>query len=141
MDEAAEIARVRQLLNYFCKEDRDAIRLCEDLIWDTEKIQRIIQKEIKLFYESENNISFVTDAQLYRLERELNRVFKKIGIDIVFTKHFMERVRDERNGKEITLDELRICPKCGWDNCFVDVHFRIKCKDCGYDSLFDILND
>jgi hypothetical protein len=38
-DEAAEIFRVRQLLQAFCKDDQDAVRLCEDLlyvshIWD-----------------------------------------------------------------------------------------------------------
>jgi len=30
------------------------------------------------------------------------------------------------------IDELRVCPKCGHDDCFVDVKWRINCPKCGY---------
>jgi homoserine dehydrogenase len=33
-------------------------------------------------------------------------LFKAVGVDIQFTKHFVERVNDERNIKQITVDEL-----------------------------------
>ena len=40
------------------------------------------------------------------LERALDRLFKAIGIDIEFTKHFFDRVNDERNKRQITVKEL-----------------------------------
>lgn len=33
------------------------------------------------------------------------------------------------------MEELRICPKCGWDDCFVGIRFRVKCPNCNYDSF------
>jgi len=48
----------------------------------------------------------VTKAQLDALERAADKVFKKLGIDIEFTHHFLDRVNDERNRKQITVREL-----------------------------------
>jgi len=48
----------------------------------------------------------VTQAQLNALESVLDRVFKPLGIDVEFTRHFLDRVNDERNIKQITISEL-----------------------------------
>lgn len=48
----------------------------------------------------------VTQPQLDALEKVLDRVFAQLGIDVEFTRHFLDRVNDERNIKQITLSEL-----------------------------------
>lgn len=48
----------------------------------------------------------VTQVQLDTLERALDKVFANVGIDVEFTRHFLDRVNDERNIKQITLSEL-----------------------------------
>jgi DNA primase catalytic subunit len=48
----------------------------------------------------------VTREQLKWLERELDKVFNKVGLDVEFTKHFLDRVNDPRNKKQITVSEL-----------------------------------
>lgn len=40
------------------------------------------------------------------IERFADKLYKKLGIDVTFTKHFMDRVNDERNGKPISGAEL-----------------------------------
>jgi hypothetical protein len=48
----------------------------------------------------------VTKKDLNNLERELDNLYAKIGMDIEFTRHFLDRVNDNRNGKQITVGEL-----------------------------------
>ena len=48
----------------------------------------------------------VTQAQLDALEKVLDRVFAQVGIDVEFTRHFLDRVNDERNRRQITIKEL-----------------------------------
>lgn len=48
----------------------------------------------------------VTQQQLDALEKVLDQVFSKVGIDIEFTRHFIDRVNDERNVKPISIKEL-----------------------------------
>lgn len=48
----------------------------------------------------------VTQAQLDSLEKVLDRVFAQLNIDVEFTRHFLDRVNDERNVKQITITEL-----------------------------------
>ncbi len=48
----------------------------------------------------------VIQADLDKLERYFDIVFKNIGMEVEFTKHFLERVNDSRNGKQITIAEL-----------------------------------
>jgi hypothetical protein len=48
----------------------------------------------------------ITQTQLDALERVADKVFGKLGIDIDFTRHFLDRVNDERNRKQITVREL-----------------------------------
>lgn len=48
----------------------------------------------------------ITPQQLDQVERFADQLWAKLGIDIEFTRHFLDRVTDERNGKPITVDEL-----------------------------------
>lgn len=50
--------------------------------------------------------SKITKSSLDALEVHIDNVFNKIGIDVEFTRHFLDRVNDERNGKQITIREL-----------------------------------
>lgn len=58
------------------------------------------------FKESVDTVKYVTDKDLKEVERYADSLFKAVGVDIQFTKHFLERVNDERNIKQITVDEL-----------------------------------
>jgi len=48
----------------------------------------------------------ISRAELKAVETELDALFKKFKIDIEFTKHFHDRLNDDRNGKQVTVDEL-----------------------------------
>jgi len=48
----------------------------------------------------------ITKADLKQIEDYADRLFKSLNIDIEFTKHFLDRVNDARNVKQITPDEL-----------------------------------
>jgi phosphopantetheine adenylyltransferase len=48
----------------------------------------------------------VTQPELDDVERIADEWFEDYGIDVVFTRHFIERVNDERNGKPISAEEL-----------------------------------
>jgi hypothetical protein len=50
----------------------------------------------------------VTQPMLNKLESYLDQLFGSLGIDVEFTRHFLDRVNDERNKKQITLKELAI---------------------------------
>jgi hypothetical protein len=50
--------------------------------------------------------TLITQSQLDALEAAADKIFGKLGIDIEFTRHFLDRVNDERNIKQITLREL-----------------------------------
>lgn len=51
------------------------------------------------------------DAQLSKkdldaVEKYADRLYQSVGIDVEFTKHFLDRVNDARNKKQITVAEL-----------------------------------
>lgn len=48
----------------------------------------------------------ITQADLKKVEDYADKLFKAVGLDIEFTKHFLDRVNDERNKKDITPEEL-----------------------------------
>ena len=48
----------------------------------------------------------ITQQDLDQLEIYADRLFAKVGIDVEFTRHFLDRVNDERNQKDITIGEL-----------------------------------
>jgi len=48
----------------------------------------------------------ITRADLAQIEKYADKLFAKVGIDVEFTRHFLDRVNDERNKKQITTAEL-----------------------------------
>jgi len=49
---------------------------------------------------------FITKTDLDQIEKYADKLFAKVGIDVEFTRHFLDRVNDERNRKQITTAEL-----------------------------------
>lgn len=54
---------------------------------------------------------FTEEAQLTKkdldvVEKYADNLFHTLGVDITFTKHFLDRANDSRNGKQITVQEL-----------------------------------
>jgi len=50
---------------------------------------------------------YVTRGELKSLESYLDRLFSNVGVDVEFTQHFIDRVNDVRNKKEIESEELK----------------------------------
>lgn len=48
----------------------------------------------------------VSKSQLDKIEAAFDKLFAKVGINIEFTKHFMDRVNDSRNVPEISIEDL-----------------------------------
>ena len=48
----------------------------------------------------------ITNAQLNALENALDKLFASLKIDVEFTRHFIDRANDDRNGNPITMAEL-----------------------------------
>jgi uncharacterized FlaG/YvyC family protein len=48
----------------------------------------------------------ISKIQLQVIEKSLDKLFAKLKLDVEFTKHFFDRLNDERNGKQITPSEL-----------------------------------
>ena len=48
----------------------------------------------------------ITQSDLNQVEKYADRLFASLKIDVEFTKHFMDRVNDARNLKQITVAEL-----------------------------------
>lgn len=48
----------------------------------------------------------ITKSDLAQIEKYADRLFAAVGIDVEFTRHFLDRVNDERNKKQITTAEL-----------------------------------
>lgn len=50
---------------------------------------------------------YITNSDLKSVDSFADSLFSDVGIDVAFTKHFMDRVNDLRNGKDITPEELK----------------------------------
>ena len=48
----------------------------------------------------------ITQKQLNAIESYADRLFRAVDIDVEFTRHFIDRVNDSRNKKQITQSEL-----------------------------------
>ena len=48
----------------------------------------------------------VSQKELDQVEKYADKLFAAVGLDIAFTKHFVDRVNDERNKKPINTAEL-----------------------------------
>ena len=48
----------------------------------------------------------VSKSDLNQIEKYADKLFAAVGIDVEFTRHFLDRVNDERNKKPINTAEL-----------------------------------
>ena len=48
----------------------------------------------------------ISKSDLDNVEKYADRLYKAVGIDVEFTRHFLDRVNDARNKKQITVAEL-----------------------------------
>ena len=76
----------------------------------------------------------ITKSQLDALEAYADKLFAKLGIDIEFTRHFLDRANDKRNIKPISIPELmgmfkRLHKKHGKPLSKVDNDFDAVVKD------------
>ena len=62
----------------------------------------LFAKELKLRQLTER----VSKSDLDQIEKYADRLFAAVKIDVEFTKHFLDRVNDERNKKPINTAEL-----------------------------------
>ena len=60
-------------------------------------------KSFKQHVLSEQQIS---KSDLDGVEKYADRLYKAVGIDVEFTRHFLDRVNDTRNKRQITVAEL-----------------------------------
>ena len=51
-------------------------------------------------------LEFVSKKDLDQVEKYADKLFAAVGIDVEFTRHFLDRVNDERNKKPISTAEL-----------------------------------
>jgi hypothetical protein len=48
----------------------------------------------------------ITQTDLNNIERYADSLFKKIKVDVEFTKHFKDQINNKRNKKQITFTEM-----------------------------------
>jgi homoserine dehydrogenase len=48
----------------------------------------------------------ITQADLNQIEKYADKLFAKVNVDIEFTRHFLDRINDPRNKKQINSAEL-----------------------------------
>ena len=78
----------------------------------------------------------IEKSELDELERHLDQLFQDVGIDVEFTKHFHDRVNDERNAKPITIDELANI----YNDLFKRHKPKLKTAPDGIEKLIKSLN-
>jgi hypothetical protein len=79
-------------------------------------------------------IESISKSELIRIERYLDNIFEKVGIDIEFTKHFHDRLNDSRNKRDITKKELI--------DIFKEVYKRYSLEFVKYHNNFEaVLKD
>lgn len=49
---------------------------------------------------------YITKQKMKSIENYLDELFKEFSIDIEFSKHFLDRANDKRNGKQIEPNEI-----------------------------------
>ena len=75
------------------------------LITNPVPVERFIKKVDEA---SAADTTAITTAMLNKLEEYLDQLFSKLGMDVQFTSHFLDRANDARNKTQITLKELAI---------------------------------
>jgi len=65
-----------------------------------------LRKKMGMKFKEELEERKLNISDLNTVERYADKLFAKVGLDVEFTKHFLDRVNDARNGKQITQAEL-----------------------------------
>lgn len=63
-------------------------------------------KTFKTYIQEQSTCDLVGMKKIKAFEKFVDRMFEKFGIDFKFTKHFGERMGDDRNNPCITMKEL-----------------------------------
>lgn len=63
-------------------------------------------KILNLVMEQDTYVKTVSKEELDEIEKFADKLFSKINIDVEFTNHFLDRINDARNGKQITKPEM-----------------------------------
>ena len=73
-----------------------------------QKYMTMLQTFVKIVaeYEPEKIAEEITKNDLDQIEKYADKLFAVVGIDIEFTRHFLDRVNDARNKKPINSAEL-----------------------------------
>lgn len=91
------------------------------------------QKKADVDFKKDPNAKPITKKQLNDLEKQLDKLFAAVGIDVEFTKHFFDRLNDPRNKKQITVKEL--------SKIFNDTYKKYGNKLSNSSNLKAVLND
>jgi len=99
-----------------------------------EHLQTIIDNDQEMGLWDNTINEDITKSQLNAIENYADKLFAKLGIDIEFTKHFLDRLNDKRNIKPISVPELmgmfkRLHKKHGKPLSKVDDDFDAVVKD------------
>ena len=81
-------------------------------------------------------IEQVTQQQLDTLEKKLDKLFAVHKVDIEFTRHFVDRVNDARNKKDITIPELQDL----FNKTFQKFGKKISNQKDGFEAVLNDLN-
>jgi soluble lytic murein transglycosylase-like protein len=81
-------------------------QLASKLGWNLEVTDRGQFASFKIKNPNASVDEDVTQPQLNALEKAVDKVFGQVGIDVEFTRHFLDRANDARNGEPISIKEL-----------------------------------
>ena len=116
--ETAAKKRLRQIEYFKHMNEGEAMDAAKEKIErekqsDKEKHDRMLDRarladaQAKNMSEETDQCAIISKEELVELEKFADKLLKKYGIDIEFTKHFGERMSDSRNNPCITINELR----------------------------------
>ena len=80
------------------KREKEQAKIQRDRELDRARTQDVARKNIQT--------EEIKKSDLNAVEKYADRIFSAVGIDVEFTKHFLDRANDKRNEKEITPSEL-----------------------------------
>ena len=84
-----------------------AFQISREFGFNPKELEKMYRDEFAVT-EDEANAKEITQIMLNKLEQYLDALFKNLGMDVEFTRHFLDRANDTRNKQQITLKELAI---------------------------------
>ena len=111
-----------------------------DSKWEDVKWEDLPDKVEETVFESFSSyiLEFVTQKDLEDVEQAADKYFNKIGLDVEFTRHFLDRVNDRRNRKQITADELHDIFK----DAYLKYGLKLRGREDDYEAVFkDMTSD